>query len=168
MLVVLQTMNTLEYNKSVDLYADRVYRFIVKNLKHNEDARDVVQNAFEKLWRNREKVPIKKARSYLFTVAYHNMIDHIRKNSRIDSVEHLPERLELSGTANFELKETLNYGLAQLTDKQRAVILLRDYEGYAYKEIAVIMGLSNAQVKINIYRARKKLQEFLISIETVL
>ena len=158
-------MTRKEYNKCVDLYADRVYRFIIKNMKHHEDAQDVVQNAFEKLWINREKVYFEKARSYLFTTAYRNMIDIIRKVKRIDWVEHVPDQVLSSTSKTFELQDSLNLGLAQLTDIQKSVILLRDYEGYSYKEIAEITGLTVAQVKVYIYRGRKKLQQFLVSVE---
>src|ERR1700712_3207602 len=80
-------MSEKEYNECVNLYADNVYRFIVKNLRHEEDARDVVQTAFEKLWRNREDVDGAKSKSYLFTVAYNQMIDHLRKVKRISLKE---------------------------------------------------------------------------------
>ena len=76
-------MTEKEYNDCVTLYADGVYRFIVKNLRHEEDARDVVQTAFEKLWRNRDNVDATKSKSYLFTVAYNQMIDHLRKIKRM-------------------------------------------------------------------------------------
>lgn len=158
-------MTRKEYNKCVDLYADRVYRFIIKNMRHHEDAQDVVQNAFLKLWINREKVYFEKARSYLFTTAYRNMIDIIRKVKRIDWVEHVPDQVLSSTSKTFELQDSLNLGLAQLTDIQKSVILLRDYEGYSYKEIAEITGLTVAQVKVYIYRGRKKLQQFLVSVE---
>lgn len=62
-------MTEKNYNDCVTQYADNVFRFIVKNLKHEEDARDIVQTAFEKMWRNREIVENDKAKSYLFTVA---------------------------------------------------------------------------------------------------
>src|SRR5574339_1253814 len=76
-------MTEREYNECVATYSDNVYRFIVKNLRHEEDARDVVQTAFEKLWRNRGEVDNAKSKSYLFTVAYNQMIDHLRKVRRI-------------------------------------------------------------------------------------
>ena len=49
-------MTDIAYNNAVDQYADGVYRFIVKNIQHEEDARDIVQTAFEKLWINRATV----------------------------------------------------------------------------------------------------------------
>ncbi|WP_368735068.1 RNA polymerase sigma factor, partial [Klebsiella pneumoniae] len=67
-----------DYNSCVNNHADGLFRFIVKNLKYEEDARDIVQTAFEKLWRNRDQVETAKSKSYLFTVAYNQMIDHIR------------------------------------------------------------------------------------------
>ena len=76
-------MTEREYNECVNQYADNVFRFIVKNLRHEEDAKDIVQSAFEKLWRNRDIVETSKSKSYLFTVAYNQMIDHLRKVKRI-------------------------------------------------------------------------------------
>ena len=59
-------MTEREYNECVNLYADNVYRFILKNLRHNEDAKDVVQGAFEKLWVNRDKVETWKKQKLSF------------------------------------------------------------------------------------------------------
>ena len=61
-------MTDLEFNICVDDYSDGVYRFILKISKNKEDARDIVQTAFEKLWVNREKVETLKAKSYLFFI----------------------------------------------------------------------------------------------------
>ena len=88
-------MTDKAYNDCVDNFADGVYRFIVKNIRHTEDAQDIVQSAFEKLWVNRAQVLPEKAKSYLFTVAYHQMIDHIRKSNKMPlsdeaSISHQP------------------------------------------------------------------------------
>ena len=82
-------MTERDYNDCVNLYADNVFRFIVKNIRHEEDAKDIVQTAFEKLWRNRESVNAEKSKSFLFTVAYNQMIDHIRKIKRISLKDEL-------------------------------------------------------------------------------
>ena len=98
-------MTEKEYNQCVNQYADNVYRFIVKNLRHEEDARDIVQTAFEKLWRNREAVESEKSKSYLFTVAYNQMIDHIRKNKRIQLKEDFSEDVRVQYQSNNNLKK---------------------------------------------------------------
>ena len=80
-------MTVAEYNKSVDDHSDGVYRFILKNLKNEDKARDVVQDTYEKLWLKVEEVSAEKVKSYLFTAAYHTMIDMIRKEKRMTGFE---------------------------------------------------------------------------------
>ncbi len=162
-------MTTAEYNTCVDEFADRVFRFIVKNTKNDADAQDITQNAFMVLWKNHEKVEFGKARSYLFSVAYNNMIDGIRKMKRISHTDELPEKAANSATQQQAgLKELLDQALNTLPEIQRTVVLLRDYEGYAYQEIAKLTKLTEAQVKVYIFRARKKLKQYLVSINHVL
>jgi RNA polymerase sigma factor (sigma-70 family) len=74
-------MSIEEYNQCVDLFSDNVYRFILKNIKNIEKARDIVQDTYEKLWLKADSVNYEKAKSYLFAAAYHTMIDLIRKES---------------------------------------------------------------------------------------
>ena len=80
-------MTVREYNKAVDAYADNLYRFILKNLKNAAMAEDIIQDTFEKLWMKLEEVSALKVKSYLFTSAYHTMIDYIRKEKRNMHVE---------------------------------------------------------------------------------
>jgi RNA polymerase sigma factor (sigma-70 family) len=147
-------MTDKEYNDCVDNFADGVYRFIVKNIRHTEDAQDIVQSAFEKLWVNRVQVLPEKAKSYLFTVAYHQMIDHIRKSNKMplseeSCIPHQPINQEQA-----ELKQLLMRAVNQLNPTQKSLVLLKDYEGYSYQEIAEIMNLSDSQVKVYLHRAR--------------
>jgi RNA polymerase sigma-70 factor (ECF subfamily) len=151
----------------VDKYADRLFRFAYKNTRQEADARDIVQHSFEKLWRKREEVDFQKAKSYLFTTAYHAFVDDTRKRNRLEMPGQVPERDVQGGQEGFELKDSLEMALAQLPDVQRQVVLLRDYEGYSYKEIAGLARLSEAQVKVYIFRARKKLQDILTRMERV-
>jgi len=71
-----------DYNRCVDRYSDNLYRFILKNIRDEGKAQDVVQDTFEKMWVKRENIAAEKARSYLFTAGYHTMIDRIRKEKR--------------------------------------------------------------------------------------
>jgi RNA polymerase sigma-70 factor (ECF subfamily) len=131
-----------------------VYRFIVKNIRHTEDAQDIVQSAFEKLWVNRAQVLPEKAKSYLFTVAYHQMIDHIRKSNKMPLAEETFVPHEPINQAQAELKQLLMRAVNQLNPTQKSLVLLKDYEGYSYQEIAEIMNLSDSQVKVYLHRAR--------------
>ncbi len=75
-------MTINEYNLAVDNYSDRLYRFVLKSIKDLHKAEDIVQDSFEKLWKNIDNVDGNKVKSYLFTTAYHTMIDRIRKEKR--------------------------------------------------------------------------------------
>ncbi|MEO5592307.1 MAG: RNA polymerase sigma factor [Chitinophagaceae bacterium] len=161
-------MTEKDYNECVRHYADNVYRFILKNLRHEEDARDVVQTAFEKLWLNRENVDAVKSKSYLFTVAYHQMIDHIRKVKRIHLRETFSEETRVVNKPANNLKKVLEQALETLSETQRSLVLLKDYEGYSYSEIGTITGLNESQVKVYLYRARIQLKNYLVSPENVM
>lgn len=158
-------MTDQQYNICVDRFADRLFRFAIKNTRHEADARDIVQQSFERLWKKREGVDFTKAKSYLFTTAYNAFIDQTRKRVKTDMPGQVPESVVQGNQHDFELKDSLNAALQQLGEVQRRVVLLRDYEGYSYKEIADIAQLSEPQVKVYIFRARKKLQQILGGME---
>jgi RNA polymerase sigma-70 factor (ECF subfamily) len=160
-------MNLQEYNNSVEQHADGMFRFILKNLKDEDKARDIVQDSFEKLWRNVDKVSAQKVKSYLFTTAYHTMIDWIRREKRKDDFETVDVKSYSHSEQYSDIKEILDYALNQLSEIQRSVILLRDYEGYSYQEIAEITTLSESQVKVYIYRGRKHLKNYIGSVEAI-
>ena len=161
-------MTEKEYNECVGLYADNVYRFILKNLRHEEDAKDVVQSSFEKLWINREKVENESSKSYLFTVAYHQMIDLIRKNKKVTLQDDFSNSTKTTYQPQNNVKKILNEALYKLSETQRSLVLLKDYEGYSYDEISVITALSLSQVKVYLHRARIQLKSYLVKPENVL
>lgn len=161
-------MTEREYNLCVDTYADNVFRFIVKNLRHEEDARDIVQTAFEKLWKHREEVDNNRCKSYLFTVAYNQMIDHLRKIKRVQLREEFNETMRVVQQPINNLKKNLQDALSRLNDTQRSLVLLKDYEGYSYEEIGRITGLNESQVKVYLHRARLTLRNYITKPENVL
>jgi len=161
-------MTTSEYNQCVDRHADGVYRFVLKNLRDEDKARDVVQDSFEKMWMKLDEIDGAKARSYLFTTAYHTMIDYLRRE-RFSAAMNEAAHNEHSYTDGYsDLKEVLEEAVARLPDIQRSVVLLRDYEGYSYQEIGEVTGLSESQVKVYIYRARIALKNYIGSLDAVI
>ena len=127
-------MTERDYNECVNLYADNVFRFIVKNLRHEEDAKDIVQTAFEKLWRNLETVNVEKSKSFLFTVAYNQMIDHIRKVKRISLKDEFKADVKTYTQPISNLKKNLHDALNTLNETQKSLVLLKDYEGYSTRK----------------------------------
>lgn len=161
-------MTVEEYNISVDQFADNLYRFVLKNLKIEDRSQDIVQDTFEKLWVKKDNVDFNKVKSYLFTTAHHTMIDLIRKEKRITDIEPT-KQLEGSHSEQYnDIREILDEAVSRMPDIQRTVVLLRDYEGYSYQEIAEITDLSEAQVKVYIYRGRIFLKNYIGSLEKVI
>jgi RNA polymerase sigma-70 factor (ECF subfamily) len=161
-------MNVSEFNACVDEHSDGLYRFILKNIKDEDKARDVVQNAYEKMWKKVDDIEAAKAKSYLFTTAYHCMIDDIRKHKKEQPFDIENDDVAHDSNHYNGVKEIINKALSQLPAVQRSVLMLRDYEGYSYKEIGEIASLSEAQVKAYIYRARMFLKNYIGSPEKVI
>jgi RNA polymerase sigma factor (sigma-70 family) len=159
-------MNRQDYNKSVDLYADGLYRFVLKNCKNENDAQDVVQDVYLKLWEKHEEVDSEKVKSYLFTSAYRTMLDKLKKMKPV-SIEGIKYQEPKHHNSYSDVNEILDKALQMLPEIQKAVITLRDYEGYDYNEIGEILSLNESQVKVYIFRARKFLKEYIGKLETL-
>lgn len=160
-------MDAKSYNACVHNWSDALFRFACKTTGNEEDARDIVQSSFEVLWTKKNAIMPEKAKSFLFQVAYNQSIDLYRKQRRVQ----YPETMPAEGAAtlsNPDVKRVLDRALSQLDEQSRALVLLKDYEGYKYEEIAEITGLNEGQVKVYLHRARKTLRGFLVSVEHVL
>ncbi len=164
---LIATMTTKEYNEAVKTYADNIYRFVLKHIKNGMLAQDVVQETYVKVWEKRETIAVEKAKSYLFTTAYHCMIDVIKKESRSSSLEAAPAIQSNEKLHEFDIQNSLQLALDTLPEIQKTVIMLRDYEGYAYDEIAEITHLTESQVKVYIFRGRQTLKTFLVNIDSI-
>ncbi|MCH2215984.1 MAG: RNA polymerase sigma factor [Flavobacteriales bacterium] len=161
-------MTVDDYNNCVDAHADGLYRFMLKHVRDVEQARDLVQEAFAKMWLKVEDINASKAKSYLFSTGYHTMIDQIRRDKKKGNYNEV-EAQKLSHAQQYsDLNEILHEALETLPEKQKSVVLLRDYEGYSYQEIGEITSMSESQVKVYIFRARKALKQYIGSIEAVI
>jgi RNA polymerase sigma-70 factor (ECF subfamily) len=161
-------MTVKEYNRSVDLFSDGIFRFVVRSLPEQEAAKDIVQESYVRLWDKHHEIDFEKCKSYLFTTAYHLIVDMVRKNKHrqmyLDSQVWEPATF----VEFTDLKQVLDEALKRLPEIQRTVVLLRDYEGYSYSEIGEITRLSESQVKVYIYRARKTLKSYIVNVDVVI
>jgi len=160
-------MTQKQYNKSIDDYSDNIFRFAMKHLRNEMSAKDIVQETFMKVWIKHEDVQYSKIKSYLFTTAYHAIIDWSKKDKRSGDIEQALE-VVTNQTLQFDMNEVLTAALSKLNEIQKTAVLLRDYEGYSYSEIAEITELSESQVKVYIFRARKALKEYIKRLDLVI
>ncbi|TNF47255.1 MAG: RNA polymerase sigma factor [Bacteroidetes bacterium] len=153
-------MTRQEYNIVVQQLSNPLYGFSLKFLRNEEDAQDIVQDVFEKLWINRKKVEFLKAKAWMYTTAYNGMINLITKKQRVQlsGSDQLPEKSQKAFN-HFESKEVVDRAVNILPPIQKSIILLRDLEGYSYDEIGEILDLSSSQVKVYLFRARNKIKK---------
>ena len=161
-------MTTEQYNQCVDNYSDCLYRFVLKNIRDEEKAKDIVQDCFEKLWTKIDTVSGEKVKSYLFSTAYHTLIDSIRKDKYVCNFDPMVVSNLSHNNQYNDLNQILHEALNRLPEIQKSLVLLRDYEGYSYEEIGEITNLTESQVKVYIFRARTYLKNYIGSLETVI
>lgn len=139
-------------------HASNLYGYVFKYLRNSEDSHDIVQDVFEKLWKNRKKVEVEKAKAWMFRTGHNTLINFSKKKQRTTyHTEMIPERCKVDNS--FENKEIIDLALSLLPPMQKSIVLLRDLEGYAYDEIGEILEISDSQVKVYLYRARKKMKK---------
>ena len=163
-------MTVSEYNKCVDIHSSAIFRFALKQMRNTDDAKEIVQITFEKLWMKYQTVEMETAKSYLFTTAYHSMVDAWRSQKPTSDIQQLSaQQHPTSDTQEFTgTMELLEKAMAQISKIQKTVILLRDYEGYSYAEIGEITGLNESQVKVNIFRGRQALKDIIGDINNII
>ncbi|KAA5533139.1 sigma-70 family RNA polymerase sigma factor [Taibaiella lutea] len=161
-------MTTSEYNHCVHEWADSLYRFAFKSTGCSENGKDVAQHAFSVLWEKRLEVLPDKAKSFLFTVAYRKCMDYHRLKKRTIVTNDIHENFLSEQPKNNDLKYILQTALGKLDEQSRNLILLKDYEGYSYEEIAKLTNLNETQVKVYLHRARKVLKNYLVHKDFIL
>lgn len=160
-------MNAKDYNNAIDQYADNIFRFVLKHTRNKMLADDIVQETFAKVWEKHEDIQVEKAKSYLFTTAYHCLVDVMKKEARSGTLDGIERQGTQDNAHLFDIQKVLQEALERLPEIQKTVVLLRDYEGYHYDEIAEITSLTESQVKVYIFRARQTLKTYLKDIELV-
>ena len=151
-------MNRREYNIAVEKHASNLYGYVFGFLRNSEDTQDIVQDVFERLWKNRKKVEVEKCKAWMFRTGHNALINFaIRKNRTVYNTEMIPELSDVDN--RFETQEIIDLALSLLPPLQKSIVLLRDLKGYTYIEISEILDISESQVKVYLYRARKKIKK---------
>ena len=130
------------------------------------ESEDIVQECFEVLWKNLNKVEMKSAKSYLFSIAHKKIIDTFRADVKMQDFESVSTEL-IGKQDETDDQQLLQLALSQIPVIYKELLTLRDLESYSYKEIEEITHLTEAQVKVYLFRARKAIKEKILELETV-
>lgn len=161
-------MTVQQYNDCVREFADRLYRFALKNVGDSDLAQDFVQDAFERLWVRVDTVDYQRVKSYLFRTIVNLQIDRSRRQKlQNQHLSGLSDAIEQPRVAH-DVQKLIDEGVEKLSEIQRIVLTLRDYEGYTYQEIAEMTNISVDQVKVYIFRARRFLKQYIGKMEVLI
>ncbi len=164
------------FGKLVEKYQRRVYSLAFGILRQREDAWDVAQEAFVKAYKKLDRFEGSAAfYTWLYRITYNLSIDTLREKSRRETVdldesrrleealegEHLPHEHPDQMAQRKELHRVLQEAMSRLTDKHRAIIVLREVEGLSYEEMADVLGISKGTVMSRLFHARQNLQNLL-------
>ena len=155
-----------QYQQAIDKHRQRIYSFAHYSLRAKEDAEDVTQEVFIKLWQHWQKIDHSKLGAWLMRVAHNKVVDHVRKQRGAqENLNHYADVDEQAGLENEEaifdqqvFKQQLQLAIQSLDDPFRSIVIMRDVQGLSYTEIQASLEISESQVKVYLHRARRKLR----------
>lgn len=155
-------MTSEQFNSSYLSLAPTLYKVAFYILESEEEAKDAVQDAFVKLWNERETLgDVSSPKAYSIRLIKNLCIDRIRRQ-RLEFPEELPERVSPEGQDDeIDQKERLNKvmeAIKSLPDRQREILWLRTVENLSYDEISDRLGMTPLTLRVLLSRARSKIK----------
>lgn len=159
-------MKNISFRNDVLPLKNILYRLALRITLNSQEAEDIVQDTLIKVWDKRESWDqIDSIEAFSLTIARNLALDRVKKadNRHADLEPAMAEAPDESGspleqTMQRDRVMTVRRLVNALPEKQRACMQLRDFEGKSYKEIAAVLGISEDQVKVNIFRARQTIK----------
>ena len=161
-------MTRAEYNDNIPAWSGHVLRFAVWNCGDRMRGEDAMQEAFTRLWEQRDSEAVEKGLPYLLTVARRYLVDCFRHDA-VAAKAHTEmakseDTMTTPGEASLvqnDFSDPMVLALSRLPELQRSIMQLRDVEGYSYKEIAQMLGINENQVQVYLFRARSTMKKML-------
>ena len=167
-------MKKISFRNDVLPLKNELFRLALRITLNRAEAEDVVQETMIKVWNKRDHWDeIESIEAFCLTICRNISLDKMKKaENQNQSLQEGHDAPDLSYTSNPEeqamqrdriqlIRQLINH----LPEKQRSCMQLRDFEGKSYKEIAQVLGISEEQVKINIFRARQTIKQKFIETE---
>ena len=162
-------MKKISFRNDVLPLKNELYRLALRITLNPAEAEDIVQETMIKVWNRREQWDnIESIEAFCLTICRNISLDKMKKaenqNQSLSEGEHdAPDQSYSSNPEEQAMQQDrmqlIRQLINQLPEKQRSVMQLRDFEGKSYKEIAKVMGISEEQVKVNIFRARQTIRQ---------
>jgi len=151
----------------LDRYETRIFNAVLRTLNHYDDARDVTQAVFIKVYRSLDTFDAnRRFFSWIYRIAMNEALNHLEKRSRVEAIAGLrPDDPRLSGEGDHRAAAArldLYEALARLKPEHRAVLVLKHIAGCSYHEIGAVLQIPEKTVKSRLYTARELLRAELL------
>lgn len=160
-------MTAEEYSEAVKLWRSDVLHFALRCGGSRSDSEDAVQEALASLWSHRGEIGVERGKRYLMGAAYRRLMHTFRhrrvEQAHADAEQRLAQPLT-QPDESFDLREAVERSLKSLPEVQRAILQLRDVEGYSYREIGETLGIDDDRVQVYLFRARVAMRKQLIAL----
>ena len=156
-----------EYRQWVTEYQDQAWTLARYILKDASEAEDATQEAFVKLWNNRNAIDRERVKPWLMKVTRNHCLDRLRRRrpeQEFVDYQAVEENGPMRGAQQTELGSWLKTAISSLAEPYRTLVVLRDIQQHSYEEVAGVTELSLSQVKVYLHRARKQLREQLAEV----
>lgn len=168
LLLLLLNGNEQAFEKIYRLYSSRLYGNLLKLVKSETEAQEILQDVFLKIWDNRQNIDIEKSfRSYLFKIAENKVVDFFRKVARdkkreaelisLATNEYVPVEELLQSDEKTALLQKAIYSLPP---QRQQVFRLCKLEGKSYKEVSEQLGISVSTISDHIVKATKSIRDY--------
>jgi RNA polymerase sigma-70 factor, ECF subfamily len=150
-----------EFSALYQKYAPDVYRFALYLSGERGEAEDITSETFVRAWASPETIEMATVKGYLFMIARNLFLQGLRKTSRqvaLDDHVRDPQAGPYAQAAGKEQLDSVLDELQRLPEASRSALLMHAVDGMPYEEIARVLGLSLAAVKVKIHRARLALE----------
>lgn len=152
-------------------FRDKLYRLALRLLNSSDEAADVAQEVWIRLWQRKEDIPkLNNTESFAFTMTRNLCLDVLKssrmKNERLDGIHE--NTLSCSQNNCIESNEKIamiHQAINNLPEQQKIVMQLRDIEGYELSEIAQSLNLTQNNTKVILCRARQNVRQTIINFE---
>ena len=168
-------MGKTEYTRLLQQHQDRIYSLALYNLRDADDASDVTQETFLRLWRHKGELTENQVKAWLLRVCHNLCINHVRRRKTVRTYFGTPDseavdRLEASPDPETDpearlesrqRRQTLLDSMAVLPAETRSIMMLHYYQDLKIHEIAGLLGLKTGTIKVRLHRARQALRQVL-------
>ena len=154
----------------IDRYQNKLFYYVLKYVAQPDKAEDIVQDTFIKIYTNLQSFDqSKKFSAWAYRIAHNNMVDSVRREKPIVSIEENEWVSNISDAkvdivAEMELRQTkqeVQSAVNNLPNKYKDVVVLHYFEGYGYEEISDILGIPTSSVGTRLRRGKAKLKDLL-------